>query len=149
MGSCDGLEAISLDELFADVLSECVAGTAGRHTPARFLLFGVRPNQVAHGALMRNFGDSIDLFNLVQGVDAGRETSVQAENLVLNHSSQRQVVEEISQVLPNVSVAVLAHALVVKPINLRDLSALVVASEDADAVFVANLEAEKQGDRLH
>ena len=67
---------------------------------------------------------------------------MKTENLVFNFGSQWQVVEQISQELPNVCVPVLAHALVIEAIDLGDLAALVVAPEDCDSVSVAHLEAD-------
>mmetsp|Transcript_3816 Transcript_3816/g.17582 ORF Transcript_3816/g.17582 Transcript_3816/m.17582 type:complete len:200 (-) Transcript_3816:79-678(-) len=58
------------------------------------------------------------------------------------------MVEHVRDVLPHVRVAVLAQALVVEAVHLRDLPALVVASDDGDAVGVANLEGHHERDRL-
>lgn len=68
---------------------------------------------------------------------------MQAEYLVLDDSSQRQEVKQISQVLPYVGVAVLAQTLVVETINLRDLPTLMISSQNSDAVFKSNFEADK------
>lgn len=53
---------------------------------------------------------------------------MQAEELTFDDGSQRQVVEQLGQALPDIGVAVLATALVIEAVNLRDLSGLVVAS---------------------
>ena len=42
-----------------------------------------------------------------------------AENLFFHHCSYRKVIEAICENLPHGSIAILAHALVVKPIHLR------------------------------
>ena len=98
---------------------------------------------------MRHLYDSIDVSDHVQGVEGGRESAVQAENLILHHSRQRKVVEEISQVFPHIRVAVLAEALIVEAIDLRDLSALVVASQDRDSVLEAHFQADQQRHSLY
>jgi len=59
---------------------------------------------------------AIKLANLVEGVDAGRETTVKAEDRVLNDSSQRKEVEKLGELLPNIGVAVLSQALIVEAI---------------------------------
>jgi hypothetical protein len=69
---------------------------------------------------------------------------MQTENLVFDNRSQREVVEEISQEFPDVGVAILAHALVIESIDLGNLAALVVPSEDCDSLSVAHLEADQQ-----
>lgn len=46
---------------------------------------------------MRNFLDTIQGANVVQSVNAGRQTSVQTEDLVIDESGEGEVVEEISE----------------------------------------------------
>lgn len=47
---------------------------------------------------------------------------MQAEELVLNNSGQRQVVEEFSQGFPDVAVSVLSAALIIEAVDLGNLS---------------------------
>lgn len=61
--------------------------------------------------------------------------------LGVHQRRERQVVEQVGEVLPHVGVAVLPEALVVEAVHLRDLPALVVPSQDSDALAVANLQA--------
>ena len=67
-----------------------------------------------------------------------------AENFVVDDSCQRQIVEYFSAVSPDIDWTVLAQALVVEAINLSDLSALVVASDQRDAFWVADLQGEQK-----
>lgn len=46
-------------------------------------LLGVRPHEISEGALSGYFLHSIDLPNLVKGVNIGRESSVYTENVIL------------------------------------------------------------------
>ena len=55
---------------------------------------------------------------------------MEAEDLVLDDCCQGQVIEEFRKLFPDIWVSVLPQALIVKTIYLRDLSALVVTSED-------------------
>lgn len=62
-------------------------------------------------------------------------------HLGVDQRRQREVIEQVREVLPHVGVAVFPQALVVEAVHLRDLSALVVPSEDCDALSVAYLKA--------
>jgi len=61
-------------------------------------------------------------------------------HLAVNERGEWQVVKEIGEVLPDVRVAVLAQTLIVEAIHLRDLTTLVVAAQNCDAVFKTNLD---------
>ena len=47
-------------------------------------------------------------------------------NLLLNQCRQGKVVKEVCEVLPDVCVAVFPQALIIKPVDLGDLTTLVV-----------------------
>ena len=63
---------------------------------------------------------SIELTNLVQGVDTWRETTVETEDLVFNDSRQGQVVKKLSELLPDVGVTILAQALVIESVSKHE-----------------------------
>jgi hypothetical protein len=44
---------------------------------------------------------------------------MEAEDLVLNYSGERQVVKQLSELLPDVSVTVLSEALIVESVTKR------------------------------
>jgi len=58
--------------------------------------------------------------DLVEGVDAGGQATVEAEDLVLHNRGEGEVVEELGEELPNVGVPVLAEALVVEAVPVID-----------------------------
>ena len=107
--------------MLSDVLSEGVTRPSGVHSPACAVI-GVGPEQVAHGALMGNFLESLKGADVVECFDAGGQSSMQAEELVLNDCGEWNEIEKFSQTLPDVGVAVLAAALIVEAVNLGDLS---------------------------
>ena len=110
-------QSICMVELFRDVLTERVSSTSGRNAPAAAVI-GIRPKQVADGSFMGNFLDTVKLADLVEGVDRWRETSMQTENLSLDDCSQWQVIEQFSESLPNISISILAQALIVETIPI-------------------------------
>ena len=71
---------------------------------------------------------------------------MEAEDLVVDEGGEGKVVEEISEILPHVCVAVFSQTLIVEAVNLGDLARLVVASQDGDARWVADLERHQQCD---
>ena len=84
------LQPVRLVELLRDALIERVAGTARRGVP-------VQPEQVADRALVRNLHEAVELADLVKGVDAGRESTVQAENFIGHDSCKRQIVKQLEE----------------------------------------------------
>ena len=60
-------------------------------------------------------------------------------HLVVYQGGEGQVVEQVGEVLPHVGVAVLPQALVVEAVHLRDLTRLVVPSQDGDSLTVPYL----------
>jgi len=88
---------------------------------------------------MWSFLYSVELSDLIECVNTRREATVEAENLILDHSCQGQVIKEFCELFPDVCVAVLSQALIIKSIHLCDLSALVVASENSESVLEADL----------
>ena len=66
-----------------------------------------------------------------------------------NGRGERKAVKEVGEVLPHVRVAVLAQALVVEAVHLRDLPALVVTAEKRDAVGPSRLHRDDGADSLH
>ena len=70
MGTRYQFKSIGVIELFRDILTEGVAGTSRRDTPAATII-GVRPEQVADGSLVVDFLDAIELSDLIERVDRG------------------------------------------------------------------------------
>jgi len=73
---------------------------------------------------------------------------MQAKDLVFNQSGERKVVKEIGKVFPDIGVAVLSQAFVVKAVHLCDLAGFVIATEDGYAGRIAYLERDEEGDGL-
>ena len=65
---------------------------------------------------------------------------MQAEYLRLHHCCQRQQVEEIRIVLPNIRIPVLSQTLIVEPIDLCNLTRLMVSPKDGDPILKAHLQ---------
>lgn len=81
-------------------------------------------------------------------IDAGTEPSVHAENAVINDRSQRHVVENISAVSPHIQRSVFPQAFIVEAIDLSDLSAFVVSSDEGNEIGVPDFEGQEQQECL-
>ena len=73
---------------------------------------------------------------------------MEAEDLVVDESGEREVVKEVGEVLPDIGVAVLAEALVIEAVHLSNLARFVVAAENGDAGGVSDLECDEEGNGL-
>lgn len=97
---------------------------------------------------MWHFLLSIDCLDLVESVKAGREAAVHAEDLVVDHCREREEVEDLRTVAPDVDAPVLAEAFIVEAVDLRHAARLVVAADERDPLRVADLECEQKQERL-
>lgn len=70
-----------------------------------------------------------------------------ASYLSIDQRSERQVVKQVCEVLPDVGVPVLPQALIVEAIDLRDLPRLVVPSQDGDSLLETNLNQDEEKKR--
>jgi hypothetical protein len=84
----------------------------------------------------------IERSDVIQRIDAWGETTVKTEDLVVDQSGKREVVEKICEVFPNVGIAILSKALIIEAVHLSDLTGLVVATKDRDALGVSDLESD-------
>lgn len=135
MSSSNHLQIICVVELLSNVLPEGVASAPRVHPPSRTII-GVRPEEVAHWAFVGDFLEPFEGPDVVQGLDAGGESAMEAKELIFDDGCEGKVVKEFSEAFPDIGVAVLAAAFIVKAIDLGDLSGLVISPQDGDSVFV-------------
>ena len=68
---------------------------------------------------MRNFLDSVQLSDLIEGVDTGRETSMKTENLSFDYSGQGQVIEKLGELFPDVGISILSQTFIIEAIPIQ------------------------------
>ena len=73
---------------------------------------------------------------------------METENISIDYSGKRKVIEKRGKVLPDVGISIFSKALIVESVDLSNLLRLVVASENGDSIGVSNLESNKECDRL-
>lgn len=147
MGSANKVDVILFQETLDNWLSESVADTSVVFTPTALTLLGICPQQIAKQTIFGNFGGASDLLKLGNGHKLGGETSVHAEDLVVNQSCDGHAVEHVLELLPD-SNAVSALALVVESVNTVDLSTLVVTSQQEKVFLEFDFVGQKEDDSL-
>ena len=69
--------------------------------------------------------------------------------LVVKSLSRLKVTVNTCKIFPHVGISIFAKTLIVESINLCDLSALMVSSQDRDPGAEPDLEGDEEGDGLH
>lgn len=77
---------------------------------------------------MRYLLYTIKSSDVIQGVNAWGEASVEAEDLIVDEGGKGEIVEQIGEVFPDIRIAILSKTFVVEAINLRDLTGFVVTT---------------------
>ena len=98
---------------------------------------------------MRNLAEAVNDLDLINRVNARAQTAVYAEDLIVDDTAQREVVEHVRKVMPDRRVAVISRALGIKAIGLCDTSALMVTSNEMNSVGVSELETYEETNGLN
>lgn len=77
---------------------------------------------------MRNFHLAIDGAHLINGLDFGREASMDAKNLAIDQGTKGKIVKGFVEVLPGSGAAILLDDFVVEAVHSGYLSGLMVSS---------------------
>ena len=109
-------------------------------------VIGIGPNKITHGSLVRYFLDSIQITCMIQGVNTGRESTVKTKDASGHNSRHGQEVKRISEVLPDIGIAVLAKTFIIESVDLSDLSAFMISSQNGNAIFVPDFKCDQESD---
>mmetsp|Transcript_59058 Transcript_59058/g.156806 ORF Transcript_59058/g.156806 Transcript_59058/m.156806 type:complete len:200 (+) Transcript_59058:690-1289(+) len=108
---------------------------------------GVSPENIAKKTSVRNISRSQNSANLLHRVQIGRQSTMDAEDLVINDGSNGKAVENHVECLPQLE-GVTTLALVVETVNSVDGRALVVATKHEEVLGVLNLVGKQEADAL-
>mmetsp|Transcript_54518 Transcript_54518/g.145484 ORF Transcript_54518/g.145484 Transcript_54518/m.145484 type:complete len:205 (+) Transcript_54518:49-663(+) len=139
VGSADEVQPMLPEEALHDVGAESKGDTPVVLTPPTDLLLRVGPQQIAQKSCVWDVGWLHNALDLLQTVQLWRQTTMHAENLLVNNRTHRKAVETICEGFPE-SNAVAALTLVVESIDSVDRRALVVAPEQEEILRVLHLE---------
>jgi hypothetical protein len=82
---------------------------------------------------------AIETTDLIESVDGWGETTMNAENLIIDDSREGQIIKDLCAVAPYVDRTILSQALIVEAIDLGDLSAFMITSNQGDSFWVSHL----------
>lgn len=143
---CHGVD---LEEFLDDLCAKGV--TSSSWTQRKLVAVGVRitPDQVGHRTFVWDFSEAVDDLDLIDTMDARRQTAVDAEDLVVDDAGEGEVVEHVGEVMPDGGVAVLATTFGIEAVGLSDSSGLVVAADEMNAMGIAKFETDQKRDGLY
>ncbi len=136
VGTRNELKAIDVVELCSHFVPKQPAGTTWRYSPCSNI-FRITPYQIAEGALVGDLLSSSDDADLVEGADLRTQAAVDAENLAINDCAEDEEVENLTAGFPHRRVAVLLLALLVKSVDLGDLSRFVISANESHAIRIS------------
>ena len=141
------VDMVPLVELPDNVGTKDVGDSSVVVTPALDIDLRVRPEQVAQQTCVRYVLRTILLVDHVQLVEVGAESTVHTEDLVVDHSADREHIEAEAKLFPDLNV-VSSLALIIKSIHSIDRLALVVASQKIEMLGVLDLVGQQKDDGL-
>ena len=100
MSTANQVHIVSIEELSDDVGTECERDTTIVLAPSLYILVGIRPEKIAQEASIGHIGWSHDASNLFHRLKIGRETTVTAENLLVDDGRNGQTIETIGECFP-------------------------------------------------
>ena len=110
-------------------------------------LVGIGPEKVAEESGVGDIGGAHNLADLLHVAEVGRETTVHAEDFLVDERRNGQAVEAVSESLPQLDV-VASLALVVEAVDAVDGRALVVSAQHKEVLGVLDLVCKQQTNGL-
>ena len=74
---------------------------------------------------------------------------METEDLVLNHSCQRQKIKKISVVLPDICISIFPKALIVKTIDLSNLPRFMISAQNCYSFLEPNFQTNQKSNSLY
>lgn len=142
MGSTDEIESIDMVEVGDDLVTEEPAGSSHIGRPSSDVI-RIRPHKISIWSFHGDFLSSVDGSYLVDGDYLFGETSVDAENSVIDEGTDREAVEKVTEKSPGCIVSVFSGDFLIESVGHGDISGFVVSSEEGDLAWVFHLEAEE------
>ena len=113
---------IDVQKFLDDLSTEGIASST--RAEAELVPIGVRiaPHQVRHWSLMGNLSESVDDLYLVEAVNAGAQTPMHAEYIVVDDDAQGEEVKHVGEIMPHACISILPIAFRIESVRLGDTS---------------------------
>ena len=131
MSSCHQLKIIGVKKGSCHVFAKRVTRSTRAFPPAAVQVSRVTPQQVGHGSLFLHLFEPVyTAVDKIEAGEGGAEPAVHAEYPSLNEPADRQVVKQVSELLPHHSgvPAIFSQALVVEAKDPGAIARLVIAA---------------------
>lgn len=141
--SSNEIQVVPLIEHGHNISSKQIPRSPRRQTPS-VDLFRIRPHEIAHGSIVRHLLLPINDAYLIQRINAGTESSVHGEYLVFDDGREREIIEYLRAIPPNIDAPVLSQTFVVKSVHLRDLTGFVIAADEGDPIGIPHFQCQEE-----
>lgn len=147
VSAADKVDIMLLVEGGDDLLTEGERDTSVVLSPALNVLVGVRPQKVTEEAGVGDVGGSHNALDLLERAELRAQTSVHAQDLLIDDGSDGQAIEAVGEGLPQLDV-VAALALVVEAVDSIDRGTLVISSQQEEVLGVLDLVGQEEAHGL-
>jgi hypothetical protein len=143
MSSTNKVDIMLLGESRDDFLTKSERDTTIVFAPSLDILVGIRPEEVTKEASVGDISGSHDALDLLKRAQFWGETTVHAEDFLINKGCDGEAVEAVSESLPQLDV-IAALAFIIESINTVDRCALMVATKQEEVLWVLNFVGQEQ-----
>lgn len=143
VGTANKIDVVLVCKLADDSLAKDVADTSIVFCVAIDTPLRVRPEQITEETHFWHICRPDNILDLVQTFQFWAQTTVHAENFVVNEGCDWQAIEHVAEDSPEPD-GVATFALVIKAVDSVDLGALVVATQQKEVFGVLDLVAQEQ-----
>ena len=113
----------------------------------RLIYIWIGPQQITQQSCIGNLTGSANVLYLIDIAQLGTQTSMHADNLIINNCRARQTVEGVTKMLPDFD-AVAATAFIVESIYAVNSRAFVVSPEDEEVFWILDFVSKEKADNL-
>mmetsp|Transcript_14683 Transcript_14683/g.32425 ORF Transcript_14683/g.32425 Transcript_14683/m.32425 type:complete len:340 (-) Transcript_14683:469-1488(-) len=143
MGADEEVQVVAAEELGDHVAAEGEGDAPVVFAPAGDGRVGIRPDEIAQETHVGHVARPGDVGQLLQLVELGGESSVDADDLVVDDGGAGQTVKDVAELLPHFD-GVATATLVVETVDAANTGALVVSAQQEEILRIFHLVGEEK-----